>query len=241
MTDQRFVDKARRDRRRRIKRIAIAVLAAAVVGVLVWVVWFSSLLAVRDVRVDGQTTYRAAKILSAADVPVGRPLARVDLTAIQSRVAGLERIESVEVSRSWPRTISIDVVERKAVIWARVSGAIRGIDKEGIDFRSYRSEPDALVEATISVTDPAQRLETTRSVASVVDLVTREEPSLRSELQSVSASSKDSIELDLTKGRTVVWGSDAKGARKLEVLRSLLGIEAARYDVSAPDQPTTRE
>ncbi|QGG41115.1 cell division protein FtsQ/DivIB [Aeromicrobium yanjiei] len=241
MTDPRFVDRARQDRRRKIKRIALAVLAVVVAAAVVWTIWFSSLLAVHDVKVAGQATYKPAKILRVADVPAGRPLARVDLAAIESRIAGLERIESVDVSRSWPRTISIDVVERKAIIWATVSGRIRGIDKEGIDFRSYGSEPSQLVEATITVTDPAQRLETTRSVATVVDRIGREDPSLRRQLQSVSAASKDSIELDLTRGRTVVWGSDAKGARKLEVLRSLLDLDATRYDVSAPDQPTTRQ
>lgn len=241
MTDQRFFDRARHDRRRRIKRIAIAVVAAVVALLLVWVVWFSSVLAVRDVEVGGQTTYKKATILRAADVPNGRPLARVDLAEIQSRVARLERVESAKVSRSWPRTISIDVVERKAILFSRVTGTIRGIDREGIDFRSYSKAPRRLVEATITATDPDQRLETTRSVAAVVDLVTREEPDLRRSLQSVSAVSKDSIELDLTGGRTVVWGSEAKGRRKMEVLRSLLKIDATRYDVSAPDQPTTRE
>lgn len=241
MTEQRFVDRVRHDRRQRIKRIALAVLALVVMVTLGWLIWFSSVLAVRGVDVEGQTTLKRSQILRAADVPTGRPLARVDLTAIESRVAALERVESVDVSRSWPHTIAIDVVERKAIIVSNVAGAIRGIDREGIDFRSYSSAPSKLVEATITVTDPEQALETRRSVARVVDLVTRREPTLRRQLQSVSAASKDSIELDLTSGRTVVWGSAAKGERKLEVLRSLLRIDATRYDVSAPDQPTTRQ
>jgi cell division protein FtsQ len=36
-----------------------------------------------------------------------------------------------------------------------------------------------------------------------------------------------------------VWGSSDDGRRKLQVLTPLLGLEATRYDVSAPDQPTT--
>ena len=241
MTEQRFVDRARAGRRRRIRRIAIAVLVAVVAVTLVWVVWFSSLLAVRNVEVDGQTTLSRAQVLRVAQVPTGRPLARVDLTAIETRIAEVPRVESVAVSRSWPRTIAIDVVERRAILWATVDGEVRGIDREGIDFRSYSSAPAKLVEATITPTDPTQRLATTRAVASVVDQITRRDPRLRRQLQSVSAQSKDSIELDLTDGRVVVWGSAAQGARKLEVLTALLRIDATRYDVSAPDQPTTRE
>jgi serine/threonine protein kinase len=41
--------------------------------------------------------------------------------------------------------------------------------------------------------------------------------------------------------RTVTWGSGANLTRKLSVLKSLLGIKARVYDVSAPDQPTTRK
>jgi cell division protein FtsQ len=39
----------------------------------------------------------------------------------------------------------------------------------------------------------------------------------------------------------VTWGSGASLTRKLTVLKSLLGINARVYDVSAPDQPTTKK
>jgi len=44
----------------------------------------------------------------------------------------------------------------------------------------------------------------------------------------------------LGKNRTVTWGSAAQGQQKLTVLRSLLKIKARGYDVTAPEQPTTR-
>ncbi|WP_456698108.1 cell division protein FtsQ/DivIB [Aeromicrobium sp. P5_D10] len=241
MTDQRFVERARQDRRRKFKRIALAVLIVTLLGVVVWLIWFSSVLAVRGVKVEGLTTLKEARVLQVAQVPEGEPLARVDLARIETQVAALERVSEVKVSRSWPRTISIDVVERKAIVWSSVNGRIRGIDRSGIDFRSYGKAPADLIEATITVNDADQRLDTTQSVAAVADLISTKDPNLRKQVQSISAASKDSIEIDLTKGRTIVWGSHAKGERKLEVLRSLLGIKAARYDVSAPDQPTTRK
>ncbi len=40
---------------------------------------------------------------------------------------------------------------------------------------------------------------------------------------------------------SVTWGSAGNAARKLTVLNSLLRISAKEYDVSAPDQPTTRD
>lgn len=240
MTTDRFFERSRLERRRRWKRIAIAVLAVAVASTLVWLIWFSSVLAVRGVEIAGRTTLKEAQIMGAAQVPVGRPLARVDLTAIEGRIAALDRVDTVEVSRSWPRTVSISIVERKAVVWISVDGRIRGIDRHGVDYRSYSSAPKSLLEAKISVTDPRDRQQTSEHVVAVVQRITDDDPALRGQIQSISASSKDSIELNLTEGRTVVWGSGADGERKLTVLKALLPIKASHYDVSAPDQPTTR-
>ncbi|MET0820465.1 MAG: FtsQ-type POTRA domain-containing protein [Aeromicrobium sp.] len=239
MTAERFFERSRAERRRRWIRVAVGVLVVAVVGALAWLVWFSSVLAVRDVEVAGRTTLKQAQVLRVAEVPQGRPLARVDIGAIEQRVSSLDRVDTVDVGRSWPHTVSISIVERKSVVWARVDGQIRGIDRNGIAFRTYGSPPKGLLEATIDVTDARARLQTSESLTAVVALIGRKDPALRRQVESVSAASKDSIELKLTKGRTVMWGSRDDGRRKLQVLTPLLQIEASRYDVSAPDRPTT--
>lgn len=241
MTADRFFERTRAERRRRWIRIALAVLAVVAAGALVWLVWFSTVLDVRGTEVSGRATLKESQVLRVAQVPTGRPLARVDVEAIEERVSQINRVESVDVSRSWPHTLSISIVERRPVVWTTRDGQIRGIDRNGIDYRSFRSAPDGLPEATITAADSEDRLEITQAVAAVIVQITADDPALRKEIQAVSAASKDSVELTLSKGRTVVWGSSADGRRKLTVLTSLLGIKATRYDVSAPDQPTTRE
>ncbi|MCW2770393.1 MAG: hypothetical protein JWR27_1826 [Aeromicrobium sp.] len=241
MSGDRFAARTRDIRRRRLKRALLGGAAAVVLGTLTWLVWFSDVLAVHDVEVTGRTSLQEAQVLRTAQVPAGEPLARVDLTAIKARIASMDRVESVDVSRSWPTRISIDIVERRAVMWSSIGGRTRGIDRNGIDFRAYSRAPGSLVEASIAVADPDERLEVTEALASVVDLITQKDRALRRQLQGVNAETKDSIVLDLTRGRTVVWGSATKGPRKLEVLDSLLTLKASRYDVSAPDQPTTRK
>ena len=54
---------------------------------LVWVIWFSSALAVNRIEVEGTTTLKPMDIRSQAAVRLGEPLARVDTVAIESRVA----------------------------------------------------------------------------------------------------------------------------------------------------------
>jgi cell division protein FtsQ len=241
LTDERFAARAAHFRRRRWRRVAAGVLAVAVVATLFWIVMFSSVLAVRRVAVDGETTLSELQVRNTADVRIGQPLARIDVAAIEARIASMERIQSVKVSRSWLHTVRITVVERRPVAWITVGGVIRGLDRYGIDFRTYEKAPKGLLEAEVTTTNPRRRQQTLEAVAAVVQRIEDDDPALRKRVQFVSAVTKDSIELNLTKGRTVMWGSRADSGHKLTVLRALLRIDAVRYDVSAPDQPTTRK
>ncbi len=240
MTDERFVERRRSVRWRRVRRVLVGLLAAGLVGGLVWAVWFSSAVAVNKIVIEGTTTLTSNDIRSQAAVRFGEPLIRVDTVAIESRVAEMERIAQVHVSRSWPRTIRIEVVEREPIAWVMSGGTIRALDRYGVDFRTLRKEPKDLVEVQVAGTTARQRQQALESSAAVLDLLRTDDPDLLKKVQYVRAGSKDSVELVLGKSRTVTWGSAAKGEQKLTVLRSLLKIKARGYDVSAPEQPTTR-
>jgi len=240
-TEVRFASRRREMLRRRWRRVLALLLGIVLVGTVVWIVGFSSVLAVRSVSVDGETTLKEQQIRSAAAVRIGQPLARVDTVGIEARVASMERIQAVSVSRVWPHTVRIQVLERVPLMFTTSGGQFRGIDRFGIDFRSFDKAPKGLIAAQVGVADARSRQQTLEAVASVIDFITRKDPALRGQVQGVSASSKDSIVFDLTKGRTVTWGSKASSARKLQVLKSLLNIKARAYDVGAPDQPTTRK
>lgn len=240
MTEELFVERRRTTHRHRVRGVLLGLIGAGVAGGLVWVLWFSSALAVNRIQVDGATTLKPTDIRSQAAVRLGEPLARVDTLAIESRVAALERIDQVEVTRQWPRTIRIEVVERKPVGWVLSGGAIRALDRYGVDFRSLRSEPDHLVEVRVEAVTSRKRQQALEGASAVLDLLRTDDPRLLKKVQYVRAASKDSVQLVLAKNRTVTWGSAAKGEQKLTVLRPLLKIKARGYDVSAPEQPTTR-
>ncbi len=240
MTEKRFVERRRSVRWRRVRRVLLGLLAAGVVAGLVWVVWFSSAVAVNKIVIEGTTTLTSNDIRSQAAVRFGEPLIRVDTVAIESRVAEMERIDQVHVSRNWPRTIRIEVVERKPIAWVMSGGTMRALDRYGVDFRTLRKEPKDLVEVQVAAATARQRQQALESSTAVLDLLRTDDPDLLKKVQYVRAGSKDSVELVLGKSRTVTWGSAAKGEQKLTVLRSLLKIKARGYDVSAPEQPTTR-
>ena len=101
-----------RRRHRRAIRLAVAVLAVVAVG---WLLLASPVLGVQAVQVDGVTTLPADQVRETAGIEAGTPLLRVDIDAARARIARLPQVASVEVTRGWPHTVVVTVVERVPV------------------------------------------------------------------------------------------------------------------------------
>ena len=239
MTEGRFEERRRAARWRQARPYLLGFLAVVTVAAAVWALWFSDLLTARQVRVEGLSTLSATSVRHQAEVPLGRQLARIDTDAIATRVARMERIDTVEVNRLWPHTLRITVLERKPVAWIVSAGQIRQVDRDGIDFRTLRTEPQRLVEIRVQTADPFRRQQAVAAAARVLTYLRDDAADVMSAVQYVTAYSKDSITLELDDDRTVIWGSVEEADKKRRVLRALLRIDAERYDVSAPEQPTT--
>lgn len=227
---------ARRQWRRRWlawRRVLAVLTVVAVIGAAVWTVWFSTLLSVRSVEVTGTSMLKPAQVRRAAGVELGEPLVSVDLEAVRVRVAALAPVERVEVSRKWPDQVLVEITERTPVAVIDFGGTLRGLDKDGVVFREYRSAPAGLPRVT---TPSGTSVDALREAAKVVAALP---PELTRIVDHVEVRTVDQINLALTDGRTVVWGSAAESAQKAEVLRALLRHQAKTYDVSVPGQPTT--
>ncbi|GAA1733198.1 cell division protein FtsQ/DivIB [Aeromicrobium alkaliterrae] len=235
-----FGRRRRRARLHRAVRVLIGVVVLAVVATGAWLVAFSSVLAADEVKVTGTDQLTSDQVVSAADVPLGRPLARIDLDAIEERVRTLPAVESVDVSRSWPGTVAISVTERTAVAWIESQGQVKGVDKFGADFRTFDAPPP-LTEIRVETTDPRDRQQSLEGLGSVVATLRDQAPDLLAQIAYGEAQSQDSVTFHLLDGRSVRWGSSEDSERKLEVITALLAsVQASEYDVSAPEQPTTR-
>lgn len=228
---------ARRQWARRWLALRGVFIAAAVVALLAgagWLVFFSSVLAVESVEVEGVDVLQTGEVREVAGVPMGEPLATAPLGAIEARVESLAPVKAVDVSRSWPNTVRIAVLEREAVAVVERDGVVRGLDEEGILFRTYRSVPDGLPVVRISA---GTRTEALAEAALVVDALPGD---LAARVDHLVVETVDSISLELRNGRTIFWGSAADSQNKAEVLAVLLEHKASLYDVSVPAQPTIK-
>ncbi len=215
------------------RRVALGLLVLAALGGLVWLVFFSSVLAISGVRVDGTAVLDPRTVRRVARVPVGTPLATVNLDAIGARVEGLAAVKSVDVSRAWPDKVRILVRERQAVAVVERDGGLRGVDEDGVIFRGYLSRPDLPVIRMSAGTRSDALAEAARVAGSLPG-------DLSARVAYVQVRTVDTISLRLHNGRTVLWGSADESADKARVLEVLLSQKASMYDVSVPGQPVIR-
>ena len=225
----------RRARRRtRLVVLLCVVLLALLAASAGWVALETSTLGVRTVEVTGVQRLSAEEVRDAAAIPAGTPLARLDSGAVADRVARLAPVRRVEVNRDWPRTVRITVVERTpAAVQARGSAWVL-VDRGGVAFDTVQKRPRGLPRISAPVDEGPPALRATLDVLEALPVAVREQ------VREVRAAGPDRVTLQLTRHRTVEWGSTERSARKAAVLAVLLSRKAKVYDVTAPDSPTPR-
>ena len=204
-------------------------------GLAGWLALDTGLLGVQDVRVTGTERLDPAQVRAVAAIPAGTPLARLDTGSVADRLGRLPEVAAVDVVRDWPRSVTIRVRERvPAAVQARGTAYVL-VDRSGVVFATVDHRPPGLpvVSAPVDAGPPALR--------AALDVLEALPAAVRGSVRQVRAASAEEVVVQLSKGRTVRWGSPDRGARKAAVLAVLVTRKAHVYDVSAPDAPTTRK
>lgn len=202
----------------------------------VWLVGFSAVLAVEDVVVEGTDHLTQDEVRTAAAIPMGDPLIRVDLAAAASRVEALAPVATARVERDWPHGVRVEVTERVALAVAWIGGRPRGMDADGVVFRDYRRAPRDLPRVRVVGNVDRDALQQAATVLSALPA------ELSDAVRRVDVETVDHVSLQLSGNRTVLWGSGEFSQEKAAVLAALLDAHpASRYDVSAPGQPVVSD
>ncbi|MGY1643797.1 cell division protein FtsQ/DivIB [Geodermatophilus sp. SYSU D00703] len=221
-------------RRRLLVRIGGTV---AVVVAVAWLLWGSPVLGVHRIQVDGAGSLTSAEVVEVAGIAEGTPLLRVDVDAAEARVARLPQVASVEVTRGWPRSVVVTVVERVPVAAVEQNGVRSLVDGDGVLFDTVTGDlPSGVVPLDVAGPGPDDRV-TRAALAALVALPAE----VRADVAVASATTPEDVTLTLEDGTTVLWGSAEDAGDKAEVLVALLGqlragdLEPAdEIDVSAP-------
>ncbi|MBL7256581.1 cell division protein FtsQ/DivIB [Paractinoplanes lichenicola] len=232
---RRFMARARQRRMRAALPWAVAAGVLLVAGGVLWLVYGTSVLSVREVKVVGTQFVAVSQIEQAAAVPDAEPLARVDLDGVRARVRELPPVERVVVRRSWPSTLVVEVVERTPVAAVPQGGEFSLIDRAGVAYRTVKQKPANL--PLVRVDFPSASDVNTQSALTVLAALSDE---LREQVVAVSVAAPAQIRLELVKERTVVWGDDTQSDTKSQVATALLKRAGKEIDVSAPSVVTIR-
>jgi cell division protein FtsQ len=220
-------------RRRWPQRVLVVVLLLALLAAAGWLVGFSSVFAVTQVRVTNVHRISPDRVREVAAVPLGLPLARQDLAAIDQRVTAIPQVSSAAVRREWPNSIKITIDERRPVLGILQLDGYAIVDRSGVVFETQASLPNGVLLTDI---DPAN----VELLGEVGTIVVAMPASLKKKVARIGATSPNAVNVILTDGVRVNWGTAADSALKAELVATLLKRHPSMIDVSSPHNPAVR-
>ncbi len=221
-----------------------ALAAVAIVAGVAWALLDSRFFVVRSVQVTGTHLVTGAEVRSAAAIPPGLPLIRVNSGVVADRVEQIRQVQTARVSRDWPDGITIAVTERTPALAVWAGSGYQLIDKYGVPVEPSARRPPGLplLEAgTGPVSGPVSvpALRGSPAVYAAATVLHELPRYLARTVISVQAPSASEVTLGLSRGITVVWGGTDRPAAKARELALLMRTHARTYDVSAPGTAVT--
>nr|WP_174188232.1 FtsQ-type POTRA domain-containing protein [Nocardia barduliensis] len=209
----------------------LAVCVLAVVGA---VAWFTPVLSVRTVRIEGAAAVSEQQVRDLLEIPSGRSMLRIDTNAVARRVASIPKVRTARVQRVFPSTVRVTVDERTAVLFYDSPQGAHLLDADGVEFAI---EPAPIGVPKLITEHPGAADPVTGAAVSILAIVP---PALAVQVSEVVARSISDISLNLKDGRTVLWGGTNDAERKSAVVLPLLTRPGTVFDVSSPNLVTVK-
>jgi cell division protein FtsQ len=230
-----------RQRTRRRLRWAGAAGAVVVVVAGVWAALHSPVLAARHVTVIGAIHTGVGPVVAAADLS-GQPLVDVNPGQVASRVEALPWVARATVTRHWPDTLTVTVVERVpvAVVESPGHGAVL-VDSSGHILSTEPVAPPGTVVVNAPVTPGRPGSVLGPAAAPGLAVLAAVPPLLRPRIEQVDVAADGDVTLALTGSIGATFGPAVDLGAKFEALVSVLvdvpPTASEVIDVTVPDAP----
>jgi len=232
---QKFQQRAAEVRRRPWRVVAVLALVLALVGGVVYLFGWSNAFVVQEVALTGADGEVAEVAHTNAAIPVGRPLARVDTDSVEERVLEDLRVATVDVGRSWPSTVTLELTLREPALAVKQSGAkgVQLADAQGVVYDSVEKAPKGVptVRAPKGDLAPAD-LQTLMLLPEALP------PAIAKQVEDLKLKGPGDIQFELG-NFTVKWGDGSTPELKARVLEALLEQEG--IDPEAEVDPAVGE
>ena len=230
---------------RRRKAIWMTVVSTLAVIAGGWaLLYFTPILAIEDITHEGLDLVAASEAEDRTAGLIGTPLPQVSDHSVSELFANNPAVDDVTLRAEPPHGLVVIVNEHTPIAMSPRGKQYVVFSEAGVELAEVPAkkaqEFDLPVVASASDVVDQEVFDTiTEVLGSLPD-------ELRDQVRAASGSSIDSIELELSSGKTVMWGNNEHAQKKVQVLEALLGLdktqaaEISEYDVSAPDFPVTR-
>lgn len=233
---------------RKIKRrraLWISILSTLVLLGGGWaVLYFSPILAIEEIEHEGLDLVTESQAVERTAGLEGKPLPQVGERGVNELFENIPAVKDVTLRAEPPHGLVVNINEYQPIAMGPRGKEYVVFSEDGTELAEITSKKAQefdlpVVASAADVTD--------EDVFNTINEVLGSLPDdLRDQVRAASGSSIDSIELELTSGKVVMWGNNEDAEKKAKVLEALLGLEddeaaqISEYDVSAPDFPVTR-
>lgn len=236
--ERREVRRFTQSRRRAVAAWSVATGAVLFLAAFVVLALYSPIMSVREIRVEGTDHLDAAAVADALVGLEGQPLAQVSAADVGSQLESFILVQSYSVQRLPPSQLIVTVVERVPVGVVARDDEVIVVDAAGVHLTTSTEAAATLPRIEV----PGDTTTEAFAGAALVSLSLPD--SLRTEVETITASSPEDVQLTLRDGTEVLWGSSDDSWRKSEVFATLraatIDEAVSLYDVSSPERPVTR-
>ncbi len=235
--------------RRRLRRGLVLIgIALGVLVAIVATLYFSPLLTIRSVEVEHNDLLSDAQAEEMLQPVYGVPLPQVGNRQVEDLLSEEAVVEDVIVTGELPDTLRVQVIEYPPVAEVVTDEEVRFYNEHGDIIRAFDEDeaPESEEYATPRISEGIA-LRDEDIFDAIVAVLGALPADAREHMESATAESVDSVELELDDGRSIVWGSEERSAEKAAVLEAILRSEAGEFtgadviDISTPTAPVTRD
>lgn len=239
----------RRQQQIRLRRFAVIGGVVALLALLAWSVigiYNASVFTVRKVEVEGNRHLTKAQVLAIARVPSGVRLTRLPAAVIEERLRRDPWVDSAHVSRDFPSTVLISVIEREPGAIVDAGGTnVWVVSKDGVWLSARSAEDTGLpVIRDVERLEPRAGAPVRRAeITNALDVIAGLSPELLGQTRAVSAPSVDQTALVTDADVEIFVGEATRIADKDRVAREILKRERGKVvyiNVRVVDRPTWR-
>jgi cell division protein FtsQ len=248
-TDPRISRRRKAVARSKRKRLITGVSALVALAAVLWGMFWSPLLVVREVKVVGSRHTSTPEVAEAAGlISTRQNLLLLATDRVVEKVETLPWVASAEVDRMLPGTVRVKIVERVPALVLSLGAARWTLDEDGNVLASGTRGKNLPVLAGVEVGNvaPGGRLQTDEALAALE--VMRALPRvIRRQVAGVFAPTTERSTLSLSSGTAIRYGAPEDMGAKNEVLKALLarldgeGRRAAYIDVRVPTSPAVSD